>query len=91
MHYRGYTLYYGDAEAHLNLARRVVDSRTPGLSQIGPVWLPLPHLLMLPLVIFHQTQLMACSALAGRYANCAMLLADLAVVKPLRQRIAGGH
>jgi len=47
---RGYTLYYGDAEAHLNMARRVVDSRQPGLYQLGGVWLPLPHLLMLPLV-----------------------------------------
>jgi 4-amino-4-deoxy-L-arabinose transferase-like glycosyltransferase len=42
----GYTLYYGDAEAHLNIARRIVDSRTPGLWGIGTVWLPLPHLLM---------------------------------------------
>src|SRR5579872_6550233 len=47
---RGYTLYYGDAEAHLNIARRVLDSRTPGTEQLGTVWLPLPHLLMLPLV-----------------------------------------
>src|ERR1700719_5162959 len=47
---RGYTLYYGDAEAHLNIARRVIDSRTPGPEQLGTVWLPLPHLLMLPLV-----------------------------------------
>ncbi len=46
----GYTLYYGDAEAHLNIARRIVDSRTPGYAQIGTVWLPLPHVLMLPLV-----------------------------------------
>jgi len=46
----GYTLYYGDAEAHLNIARRVLDSRTPGLEQLGTVWLPLPHLLMLPFV-----------------------------------------
>ena len=46
----GYTLYYGDAEAHLNIARRILDSRTPGLRQVGTVWLPLPHLLMLPLV-----------------------------------------
>lgn len=43
---RGYTFYYGDAEAHLNIARRIFDSRTPGPSQIGTVWLPLPHLLM---------------------------------------------
>ncbi len=46
----GYTLSYGDAEAHLNIARRVLDSRTPGLEQLGTVWLPLPHLLMLPFV-----------------------------------------
>lgn len=46
----GYTLYYGDAEAHLNQARRIVDSRTPGFDQLGTVWLPLPHLLMIPLV-----------------------------------------
>jgi hypothetical protein len=26
----GWLLYYGDAEAHLNIARRMVDSRTPG-------------------------------------------------------------
>ena len=46
----GFTLYYGDATAHLNVARRVIDSRTPGYDQIGTVWLPLPHLLMLPFV-----------------------------------------
>ena len=46
----GYTLYYGDAAAHLNVARRVVDSRTPGYDQIGTVWLPIPHVAMMPLV-----------------------------------------
>lgn len=46
----GSTLYYGDAEAHLDIARRIVDSRTPGWSQLGTTWLPLPHLLMIPLV-----------------------------------------
>jgi hypothetical protein len=46
----GWTLYYGDAEAHLNIARRILDSRTPGYDQIGTSWLPLPHLLMMALV-----------------------------------------
>ena len=46
----GWTLYYGDAEAHLNIVRRIIDSRTPGYDQLGTVWLPLPHVLMLPLV-----------------------------------------
>ncbi len=48
----GYILYYGDAQAHLAIARRMIDSRTPGFEQIGTVWLPLPHLLMLPFVRF---------------------------------------
>ncbi len=46
----GWTLWYGDAQAHVNIARRVMDSRTPGIYQMGTVWLPLPHALMLPLV-----------------------------------------
>jgi hypothetical protein len=47
----GEILLYGDAVAHLNIARRVFDSRTPGLLQLGTVWLPLPHLLMIPFLI----------------------------------------
>lgn len=41
---------YGDAESHLNIAKRVIDSITPGAGQIGGVWLPLPHMLMIPFV-----------------------------------------
>lgn len=47
---RGYLLLYGDAVAHLGIARRILDSRNPGIIQLGGVWLPLPHLLMLPFV-----------------------------------------
>jgi hypothetical protein len=46
---RGWTFYYGDAEAHWNIAREILDSRTPGYDLIGTVWLPLPHLLLMPL------------------------------------------
>lgn len=48
---RGDLLLYGDAAAHVNIARRVFDSRTPGLLQLGTVWLPLPHLLILPFLL----------------------------------------
>ena len=47
----GQVLLYGDAVAHINIARRVFDSKTPGLLQLGTVWLPLPHLLMIPFLI----------------------------------------
>jgi hypothetical protein len=51
---RGDVLLYGDAIAHLNIARRVFDSKTPGLLQLGTVWLPLPHLLMIPFLLSKQ-------------------------------------
>ena len=46
----GGILLYGDAVAHINIARRVFDSKTPGPLQLGTVWLPLPHLLMIPFI-----------------------------------------
>jgi hypothetical protein len=47
---RGDLLLYGDAVAHINIARRIFDSKTPGLLQLGTVWLPLPHLLIMPFI-----------------------------------------
>lgn len=47
---QGLTLAYNDARSHLNVARRVVDSLQPGIAQIGSVWLPLYHVLELPLI-----------------------------------------
>src|SRR5882724_257716 len=44
-------LLYGDAEGHINIARRVFDSHSPGPLQLGTVWLPLPHLLMMPFLV----------------------------------------
>ena len=43
----GLVLSHYDAKAHLFVARRVVDSITPGWQQIGAVWLPLPHLVQI--------------------------------------------
>jgi hypothetical protein len=48
---KGYLLLYGDAVAHLAIARRVLDANWPGLAQLGGVWLPLPHVLMLPFIM----------------------------------------
>lgn len=43
-------LSYPDAVSHLLIPRRVLESPTPGLAQLGGVWLPFPHLLALPLI-----------------------------------------
>lgn len=50
----GAIIAYGDAESHLNIAKRVVGGLTPGLAQLGGIWLPLPHLLLVPFVYFDQ-------------------------------------
>jgi len=48
----GLSLSHYDARAHLVVARRILDSLTPGWQQVGAVWLPLPHLVnMLPVQI----------------------------------------
>ena len=51
---QGMTNHYGDGVAHVNIARKVVDSPDDSLwqryIQIGTPWLPLQTVLMLPLV-----------------------------------------
>jgi len=37
-----------DAIGHINDARRIFDSQTQGIFQLGTVWLPLPQLLQVP-------------------------------------------
>ncbi|HVZ18537.1 MAG TPA: hypothetical protein VG897_15565 [Terriglobales bacterium] len=70
----GELLLYGDAVAHMNIARRVVDSRTPGPLQLGTVWLPLPHVLMLPFI--WSTSLWS-SGVAGAIPSMAAFVASV--------------
>jgi len=46
----GLGLAYNDARSHLDIGRRVVEGLKPGLAQLGSVWLPLPHMLMVPTI-----------------------------------------
>lgn len=46
----GLGLNYNDARSHLDIGRRVVEGLKPGLAQLGSVWLPLNHVLMIPLI-----------------------------------------
>jgi hypothetical protein len=46
----GFLLYYGDAQAHLNISRGIIDSRHPGYERLGSVWLPVLHAICLPFV-----------------------------------------
>ena len=65
-------LLYDDAYSHMRIARAVFDSITPGLAQLGSVWLPLPHILMWPFIwnnyLWH-------SGLAGSFVGMICYLA----------------
>lgn len=64
----GILLLYGDAVAHLHIARRIFDSQTPGFRQLGSVWLPLSHLMLVPFV---QKMSWWQSGLAGAWPSMA--------------------
>ncbi|MDP9040295.1 MAG: hypothetical protein M3O02_13660 [Acidobacteriota bacterium] len=81
---KGFLLLYGDAVAHLAIARRILDSRNPGLSQLGGVWLPLPHLLMLPFV---RNMAWWQSGLAGAWPSLVCYIAGAAGFYKLARRI----
>jgi 4-amino-4-deoxy-L-arabinose transferase-like glycosyltransferase len=76
-------LNYGDAVAHLNIARRVFDSHQPRFSQLGSVWLPLPHILMLPFV---QVYAWWANGLAGVFPSALAYLASCAGFYRLARR-----
>ena len=65
---RGLSNLYGDGIAHVEGARRIFDSLTPGYAEIGTVWLPLFHLLAAPLA---QNDFLWRSGLAGSLVSSA--------------------
>jgi hypothetical protein len=81
---RGYLLLYGDAVAHLGIARRILDSHNPGLVQLGGVWLPLPHLLMLPFV---QKMEWWQNGLAGAWPSLICYIASVVGLYRLARRV----
>ena len=80
----GLNLAHYDAKAHLVVARRILDSLTPGWEQIGAVWLPLPHLInMVPIQIDHLYRTggsaIAVSVLANAVATASLAATVLAL------------
>jgi len=77
-HTLGLTLSHYDARGHLVVARRIIDSITPGWQQVGAVWLPLPHLLnAIPVQVdaFYRTGASAVALSIAEYAIAAGAIA----------------
>ncbi len=79
---RGMLLLYGDAVAHLGIARRLTDSLDPGIRQLGSVWLPFPHLLMAP---FTMRMIWWQNGMAGAIPSmCCYILSVMALYRLAR-------
>ncbi|WP_233581055.1 hypothetical protein [Acidipila sp. EB88] len=83
----GMLLLYGDAVAHLHIARRLSDSLYPGFRQLGSVWLPLPHLLIYP---FARSMEFWQSGLAGAPPSMLAYVLGVAGVYRLARVALGG-
>ncbi len=84
-------IIYGDAESHLDISKRVVSSLTPGMGQLGGVWLPLFHIFMIP---FTYSDFMWRTGLAGAVISGAAYIITsiylyLLVVLLTKSRTAG--
>lgn len=60
-----------DAIARLNISRKMMDSLTPGVAQLGGIWLPFPQILFLPFIgngfLWH-------TGLAGAFASMSAFI-----------------
>lgn len=84
---QGLLLAYKDANSHLLIARRVVDSPTAGLAQLGGVWLPLPHLLAAPLSAWEALYL---NGFAGALVSMASYVVAVRYLF-MHVRLLAGH
>ncbi|MGA3245014.1 MAG: glycosyltransferase family 39 protein [Bacteroidota bacterium] len=81
-------ILYGDAASHLVKARQLVDSWQPGLENIGTVWLPIPHFLLLPFSVFDA---LFFSGAAGAVAGIPLLIATSILLFAIVRRLTGSR
>jgi hypothetical protein len=86
-HFDKYAFYYfGDAAAHIIKAREFTDSQPHEIPIIGTVWLPLPHLLLLP---FASVDALFFSGIAGSFVGIPCLVGTGVLLFLLLRNITG--
>lgn len=85
--HNGLGLSYNDARSHLDIGRRVVEGLKPGLAQLGSVWLPLNHMLMVPLI---WNDWMWHTGLAGAIQNMFGFVATGLIIYKLLEKLRIG-
>jgi cellulose synthase/poly-beta-1,6-N-acetylglucosamine synthase-like glycosyltransferase len=81
-------LLYDDASSHLRIARAVYDNITPGLAQLGSVWLPLPQILLMPFV---SNDFLWHTGLAGAFVSTPCYVISAVYIFLLARKVAGSN
>jgi hypothetical protein len=85
---QGTALAYPDAVSHVLISRRVLASPTDGAAQLGGVWLPLPHVLALPLM---WSRALYENGLAATVVSMAAFVATARYLYKLTTRVASSR
>ncbi len=83
----GLGLAYNDARSHLDIGRRVVEGLKPGIAQLGSVWLPLPHILMIPTI---WNDFMWHSGMSGAIQSMISYIATALLVYKILEKLQVG-
>ncbi len=79
-------LMFGDAVSHIVRARQFIDSQQTGLINIGTVWLPLPHLMLIPFV---AVDALFYSGTAGAFLGIPLLVSIVVMLFHLLDHLTG--
>jgi hypothetical protein len=79
-------LGYQDSFAHLEISRRVVTGLSPGIAQLGGIWLPVPHLLQ---ALFSWNDGLYRTGLAGSAVSMACYVASTVLLYRLIRVYSG--
>lgn len=86
-YFNGLGLAYNDARSHLDIGRRVVEGLKPGFAQLGSVWLPLPHILMVPTI---WSDFMWHSGLSGSLISMISFIATGVLIYKFLEKLGVG-
>jgi hypothetical protein len=70
-------LGYRDAYSHLEISRRILTGRSPGIAQLGGIWLPVPHILQ---AFFAWDDTLYRTGLAGSIVSCSCYIGSSVLV-----------
>ena len=82
----GNVLAYNDAISHMMIARRTMFGSESGIAQLGSVWLPLQHVLMLPLIGFDALYY---SGIAGAIVSMVSFIAGCGFAYAIIRQLTG--